>query len=119
MKLFTVLLATAAGLAAGESPFACDRSALTPEARKHHFDEVTPAVRKLMKSQKELPDGFAFEFPPDAAAIRVVAEWVASERLCCPFLDFTMRVERERGKFWLQLTGREGVKEFIRREFGL
>ena len=26
-----------------ESPFACDRLALNPAARKHHFDELAPA----------------------------------------------------------------------------
>jgi hypothetical protein len=35
------------------------------------------------------------------------------ERACCPFFDIDMRLEREGGSFWLSLTGREGVKQFI------
>jgi len=33
-----------------ESPFACDRLALDPEARKRHFDELGPALRSLRKA---------------------------------------------------------------------
>src|SRR5438445_4556537 len=115
MVISTVLLAVS--LVAQESPFACDRSALTPAERKHHFDEVIPAVRKLVIGAKELPDGYSFELPADAKAIQLAAEWVSRERLCCPFLDITLRLEREHGTFSVQLTGRTGTKEFIRADF--
>lgn len=38
---------------------------------------------------------------------------------CCPFFDFDLIVEREGGSMWFRLTGREGVKAFIREEFSL
>jgi hypothetical protein len=47
----------------------------------------------------------------------LVAEWSAGEHLCCPFFDIDLRLEREHGAFWLRLTGREGVKEFIKADF--
>jgi hypothetical protein len=100
-----------------ESPFACDRAALTPEKRKRHFDELGPALRSLRKSTHELADGFEFEFPADAATYQLLAEWVGGERLCCPFFDIDLRVVREGGAFWLRLTGREGVKQFIKVDF--
>jgi hypothetical protein len=100
-----------------ESPFACDRAALTPEKRKRHFDELGPALRSLRKSTRELADGFEFEFPADAATYQLLAEWVGGERLCCPFFDIDLRVVREGGAFWLRLTGREGVKQFIKVDF--
>ncbi|MGP0073034.1 MAG: hypothetical protein ACLPWF_14015 [Bryobacteraceae bacterium] len=34
-----------------------------------------------------------------------------------PLLDIDMRATRESGSLWLRLTGREGVKQFIRAEF--
>jgi hypothetical protein len=46
-----------------------------------------------------------------------VAEWAAGEHLCCPFFDIDLRLEREGGAFWLRLTGRDGVKQFIRSDF--
>jgi hypothetical protein len=100
-----------------ESPFACDRAALTPEARKRHFDELGPQLRVLRKSIRELPDGYEFEFPPDAATFHLVSEWTIGEHLCCPFFDIDLRWEREHGAFRLRLTGREGVKRFIRSDF--
>ncbi len=97
-----------------ESPFACDRLALDPEARKRHFEELGPALRSLRKAVRELPDGYEFQFPGDSKTIAMVAEWVAAERLCCPFFDIQMRMEREGGPFWLRLTGRPGTKDFIK-----
>lgn len=111
------LLPIALVFALTDSPFACDRSALTPEVRKHHFEEVVPALRKLVKSHKELPAGYAFELPAENASILLAAEFTANERLCCPFLDITLRIEREHGKVCLELTGRAGTKDFIREDF--
>ena len=100
-----------------DSPFACDRGALNPEQRKRHFDELGPALRSLRKSTHELADGFEFEFPADAATYQLLAEWVGGERLCCPFFDIDLRVGREGGPLHLRLTGREGVKQFIKADF--
>ena len=96
-----------------ESPFACDRFALNPEQRKRHFDELGPTLRGLKTGVKELANGYEFRFPMDTRTLQLLAEWVAGERLCCPFFDIEMRVEREGGPLWLRLTGREGTKQFI------
>ncbi len=96
-----------------ESPFACNRLALTPEQRKRHFDELGPKLVSLKRSVRELPNGYEFEFPADANTLQLVSEWAIGERACCPFFDIDMRLEREGGSLWLVLTGREGVKRFI------
>jgi hypothetical protein len=100
-----------------ESPFACNRAALTPQARKRHFDELSPELRARKKGIRELRDGFEFEFPNDTPSFQLVSEWVVGERLCCPFFDIDVHVERESGNLWLRLTGRDGVKQFIRADF--
>jgi len=97
-----------------ESLFACDRLALDPEARRRHFVELGPALRGLKEGVRELSDGHEFQFPSDPKTIAMVAEWAAGERLCCPFFDIQLRMEREGGPFWLRLTGRKGTKEFIK-----
>src|SRR5947208_12136703 len=79
------------------SPFACNAFALSPEARKHHFEEVGPALLKLKKSTRELPDGYEFEFPADKTTYQLLTEWVIEERLCCPFFDIDLRFDRESG----------------------
>ena len=118
MRVLLFLMLAMAGVAgAVESPFACNRTALDAATRKRHFDELSPALRARHKSIRELPDGFAFEFAPDQATYRMLAEWVDNERRCCPFFDIDLRLDREGGAMWLRLTGRTGVKEFIRAEF--
>ena len=97
-----------------ESPFACDRTALTPEVRKRHFEELGPALVSLRKSVRELPDGFEFELPKDEKTYQLLTEWSFQERLCCPFFDLDVRMEREGGPLLLRVTGREGVKDFIK-----
>src|SRR5204863_9314109 len=101
------------------SPFACNAFALSPEVRKRHFEDVGPALLKLMKSTRELPDGYEFQFPADNKTYQVLTEWAFQERLCCPFFDIDLRFDREGGPLWLRLTGRLGTKEFIKEEFNL
>lgn len=102
-----------------ESPFACNAFALSPEERKRHFEELGPALLKLKKSTRELPNGFEFELPADHKTYQLLTEWAFQERLCCPFLDIDLRLDRENGPLWLRLTGRPGTKEFIKEEFDL
>jgi hypothetical protein len=99
---------------AQESPFACNRLVLSPEQRKRHFEEVGPKLLALRKDVRELANGYEFEFPADPATVMLAAEWSAFERACCPFFDIDLRLEREGGPFWMRVTGREGVKQFIR-----
>jgi hypothetical protein len=116
MKIL-ICLAIACAAIAADSPFACNRLALSAEARKRHFDELGPALRGMKKTVRELPDGFEFEFPQGASSVQLVSEWAVGEHLCCPFFDIDLRFEREGGGFWLRLTGRPGVKPFIRSDF--
>jgi hypothetical protein len=100
-----------------ESPFACDRSALSPAQRARHFDELGPTLRSMKTGVRELPDGYAFAFPSDPKSVALIAEWAAGERACCPFFDIDVRMEREHGPVWLTLTGRPGTKDFVAMDF--
>ncbi|HEX9501697.1 MAG TPA: hypothetical protein VGA10_08595 [Thermoanaerobaculia bacterium] len=97
--------------------FACDRLALSPEIRKRHFEVLGPALRAVKLAVRELPDGYEFEFPSDAKTLPMLEEWIAQERLCCPFFDIDLRLERAGGPAWMRLTGRTGTKDFIRADF--
>ena len=101
------------------SPFACNAFALSPEARKRHFEELGPALLKLKRSMREVPDGYALEFPADNTTYQLLTEWAFQERLCCPFFDIDLRLDRENGPLWLRLTGRPGTKEFIKMKLGI
>jgi len=114
----TILLSLLLGvIVLADSPFACDRSALSAADRKRHFDELGPALRELVQGVRELPDGYEFRFPSDTASYKLIAEWAAGEHRCCPFFDIDLRQERESGALYMRLTGRDGVKQFIRADF--
>ncbi len=106
---------TSAG-AKHESPFACDRLALTPAERKRHFDELGPALLKVKNGVHELSNGYEFRFPSDRKTFAMLSEWIDQERLCCPFFDLSLRFEPEGGPLWLRVTGRPGTKDFISKD---
>lgn len=100
-----------------ESPFACDMTAIPIERRGAHIATIEKLFRSV-QSSRELPDGYEFELRNESDILLTAAEFIIDERLCCPFFDFGLRIEREGGAVWLSLTGREGVKPFIMAEVG-
>ena len=98
-----------------ESPIACDMTAIEPGLRARHVATGGEVLRAVAEIQ-ELPDGYAFRLPAEPDTLHKTVEFISLERLCCPFLGFTLAVEPEGGPVWLRLTGRVGVKEFIREE---
>lgn len=99
------------------APFACDMTAIPAEERGSHHALIRRLMDKTVQTISELRDGLAFRFP--AEAYDEVTEFVRRERLCCPFLTFTLEVSPNRGPLLLRLTGAEGVKDFIRAELKL
>lgn len=98
--------------------FACNMLALDAEQRRRHI-VVTKELRVVMEEIRSLPDGYGSRLPSRQDTILLAAEFIARERLCCPFFAFELGVEPEDGPLWLRLRGTEGVKEFIRAEFGI
>jgi hypothetical protein len=100
-----------------ESPFACDMSAIAPEQRGAHLATIESVFRSV-ETVRELPNGYAFRLFNDSCVLLNTAQFIALERLCCPFFGFAVDIEPEGGAVWLSLTGREGVKPFIMAEIG-
>lgn len=98
-----------------QSPLACDMSAILPEQRQSHFATSKDLFSKI-EEFRELADGYKFRFASNPNLIVKLGEFISLEKLCCPFLGFVVEVEPEGGPVWLCLTGREGVKAFIREE---
>src|SRR5947209_62141 len=97
---------------ASESPIACNVTPFSP-AERERWQELGRDWRTKVQEIRELPDGYAFQLPSDAASIVAAAEWMSLDRLCCPFFTFALEIEREGGGVWLRLTGRPGVKELM------
>ena len=96
----------------------CDMTAMSGSERER-YGELRARLEGAIEETRELENGFAFRWPSDVVSLVEIAEFVEQERKCCPFLDFEIAVERERGPVWLKMTGQEGVKTFLRAEFGV
>ncbi|HEX8493990.1 MAG TPA: hypothetical protein VF658_14180 [Pyrinomonadaceae bacterium] len=99
------------------SPFACDMSAIEPSERSQHMATISELFRAV-EEVRELANGYAFRFANEPDVLLLAAQFIALEKLCCPFFGFTLEVEPEGGALWLSLTGRDGVKPFIMAEIG-
>lgn len=103
-------------IAVDELPIACDPSALTDE-QQARWMIVGKQMYQAIREVRELPDGYSFRLPNDSDMLLIIAEDLSFERLCCPFLRFTLEIEPGHGPFWLSFTGGEGAKEFLRISF--
>ena len=75
-------------------PIACDLSSLDTGQGLRRRE----LLRKDVREVRDLEDGYAFNHSPDASVLLELAEFVALERLCCPFFDFTVEIRRDRGR---------------------
>ncbi len=101
-----------------QGKFYCRIRALTPEERARH-KEMTRKLIAARDAVVETPKGYEFQFTPENVSVAELAEWVVVESKCCPFFYFHIDLEREGKLVCLGLTGPEGVKAFIRAEFGV
>lgn len=91
-------------------PVACSLTANGLQERRHG---VFSLVRAHAKEVKPLEAGYALRFEPKDEALQAVADLITSERKCCPFLMFTLKVSQDHGPVWLELTGPDGTKSFL------
>jgi len=96
------------------SPIACVVSALTEDERKRRF-ELINIISQKKASVNELEKGYSFEFS-DADVWTLATEFVILESKCCPFLKFALVWEAENVGIRIEITGPNGVKEFIKAE---
>jgi hypothetical protein len=92
-------------------------AALSGEQRTRHH-ELAVFLQSSLATIRELPDGYDFEFSWSLDTYVALAEITPLEHACCPFFDISIRIESEQNKLFWRLTGREGIKPFIRAEFG-
>jgi hypothetical protein len=100
-----------------QSPFACVMTAIDSDKRETHLENARKIFGKV-EQIRELQDGYAFRLPQQPLLLEDLARFINLERLCCPFFGFVLDIQPEGGDVWLNLTGREGVKPFIRAEIG-
>jgi hypothetical protein len=97
-----------------ETPFACSLEKTLTKEQRAHKKQIMQKMEAARIDTREIADGYIFRFRPEAVSFTEIADWVATERVCCPFFDLAIESERENGPLSLRITGREGVKQFIR-----
>jgi hypothetical protein len=89
---------------------------LTPAQRESHIQTTTELIQSV-QSVQEVENGYEFTFPNESELILKIAEFISNERLCCPFLKFSLDVFSDIEPVTLTLTGPIGTREFLRAEF--
>jgi hypothetical protein len=102
--------------AVSESPLACNLSVL-PDLRRYRT--LSEKLRSALSGSAELPDGYSYSVLGEQLSLAELGEWMALERLCCPFLSFELAVSGTNTLWWLTLTGPAGTKPILEREFPL
>jgi hypothetical protein len=102
--------------AQSEVIIACNPNTIPTEKRERWLLVATQMYGAVQEVQ-ELADGYAFRLPSDPEMLLIVAEDLNYDRLCCPFIRYTLDIAPNAGPFWLRFTGAEGVKEFLRMSF--
>ena len=98
-------------------PLACNMDVFTPAQREAHIRNSTELIQAIQNVQG-VENGYELLFPNKTEFITQIAEFIANERLCCPFLDFTLKVASDKEPVSFILTGPSGTQEFLRAEFG-
>ena len=97
-------------------PLACNMNVFKPAERELHI-QITNKLFQSLKNIHEAENGYEFSFPESSEILMSMAKFISNERLCCPFLEFTLKVLPENEVISLLLTGPEGTQEFLRAEF--
>ena len=97
-------------------PLACNIDVFTPIQRDLHLQNTLQLVQAV-HGVDQVENGYEFTFPNQTELISKIAEFIIYERMCCPFLKFTLQVNSNSEPVSLLLTGPEGTQAFLRAEF--
>jgi len=92
-------------------------SAIEQSMRSVHIETIKKAFQST-KEIKEISNGFAFILSNEENILISLMTFIDKERLCCPFFGHIIEIEPEDGNVWLKIIGPDGVKDFIKAEFG-
>lgn len=97
-------------------PIACRLDALTPADRERQ-QSLRGRLEAAVVERRETARGYLFVYRADAGVLDAAAAWIAIERRCCPFLDFTLEWHAGNDGPTLELSGGPGVKDFVAATF--
>ena len=95
-------------------PVACR---LSDSALREREATLLSQFRSAVTATQELADGYAFLLSGDRKTNALVADVIAAERQCCPFLAFELNAHPNSGAVFVRMTGPTGTKEFLKTVF--
>lgn len=101
---------------ATSTPFACNLKAIRA-AERPRYKKLVKLVREAIRARTEVSLGYTYSLDSEKISLPEAAEWIAMERLCCPFLTLQLSVAGNLDNWFLTLTGPEGVKPLLESEF--
>ena len=87
----------------------------TPELQERK-KTVIAELKNLMLEKVETDGGFKFRFDGSDKTLDLLNNFIKTERLCCSFFVFTLTASSDAKSAWLELSGPEGTKDFIKLE---
>ena len=96
-------------------PVACS---LTPEEMRERQASLIPALIERAVAIEPNGEGYLLRFKSEAATLRTIADMVAAESRCCPFLRFDLCVPPALGDVTLTVSGPPGTRAFLDELFG-
>src|SRR4030088_1000452 len=94
----------------------CEKKQITckltsPEMQKRKTTVIASLKTKILE-KTEQEEGYTYKFVGSDAVVDELSSFIKTERLCCDFFDFTLKVKGDGSIAWLTISGPKGAKEF-------
>ena len=97
-------------------PIACNLNAISP-ADRTRYRRLVSRLRAALSDRSEIEQGYVFHLRSDGITSSEIADWIALEHLCCPFLTLRLSTSDTNLGQSLTMTGPLGIKQLIQSEF--
>lgn len=87
----------------------------TPELQQRK-KTVIAELKSQVLDKVETDQGFKYKFEGSDKMLDLLNSFIKTERLCCDFFVFSLTASSDTKFTWLELSGPEGTKDFIKHE---
>ncbi len=87
----------------------------TPELQQRK-KTVIAELKTLVLEKTEIDSGYKYKFNGSDKMLDLLNSFIKTERLCCDFFVFRLTASSDNHFAYLELTGPDGIKDFIKEE---
>jgi hypothetical protein len=87
----------------------------TPELQQRKKTVIAELKNQVLE-KVETETGFKYKFNGSDKLLDLLISFIKTERLCCSFFVFTVTASGDNSFVWLELSGPERTKDFIKHE---